>query len=351
MNLYLRFHEHTVVIKRIVIAGQGSIGQRHLRLARQIFPSADIRVLRHKQYPDVPAGANGAFVKLSEALDFAPDIAVIANPATFHIDVALPLAAAGSHLLIEKPIAASVDDVEKLIEVCSKGGRVLQVGYNLRFHPSLQMFRAQILNNIIGRIVSVRCEVGQYLPSWRPDGDYRESVSAKRNLGGGALLELSHEIDYMRWIFGEVAWLKATLCRQSNLDIDVEDTTHLTLAFEPSTSGRQLVGSLNMDFVRHDVTRQCVAIGEEGSLKWDGITGRVELYTTETNAWKEMFQHSPQRDDSYNAEWMHFLDCINGSKQPLISGEDGLRVLQIVNAARMSSESGAKVECTPDRKI
>ena len=66
-------------------------------------------------------------------------------------------------------------------------------------------------NKIVGKILSVRCEVGQFLPSWRPNIDYRESVSARKALGGGALLELSHEIDYLMWIFGDIDWVKATL--------------------------------------------------------------------------------------------------------------------------------------------
>ena len=80
--------------------------------------------------------------------------------------------------------------------------------YNLRFLPSLQAYRERIQFGVIGKVLSVRCEIGQYLPSWRPGSDYRQAVSASRALGGGALLELSHEIDYLRWIFGEVAWVQ-----------------------------------------------------------------------------------------------------------------------------------------------
>ena len=79
----------------------------------------------------------------------------------------------------------------------------------------------------------LRCEIGQYLPLWRPGSDYRLGVSANRALGGGVLLELSHELDYLRWIFGDVDWVQASLERQSALEIDVEDTAHLLLSFMP----------------------------------------------------------------------------------------------------------------------
>lgn len=255
------------LINRILIVGLGSIGKRHLRLARALLPNADIRVLRHQAGSAVPDSANGSFSSIDEAIAFAPQTAVIASPAPFHIATAQALAEAGVHLLIEKPLSASLNGVMQLLETCQKQGTVLLTGYNLRFLPSLQRFRDLLGDGVIGKVLSVRCEIGQYLPSWRPDADYRQGVSARRELGGGALLELSHELDYLRWIFGEVDWVKATLSRQSSLALDVEDTAHLTLGFAPADDGHQLIGTVNMDFVRHDTTRLCTTIGENGSLR------------------------------------------------------------------------------------
>ena len=333
------------MINRILIVGLGSIGKRHLRLARALLPNADIRVLRHQAGSAVPDSANGSFSSIDEAIAFAPQTAVIASPAPFHIATAQALAEAGVHLLIEKPLSASLNGVMQLLETCQKQGTVLLTGYNLRFLPSLQRFRDLLGDGVIGKVLSVRCEIGQYLPSWRPDADYRQGVSARRELGGGALLELSHELDYLRWIFGEVDWVKATLSRQSSLALDVEDTAHLTLGFAPADDGHQLIGTVNMDFVRHDTTRLCTTIGENGSLRWNGLTGVVEQFETGAKDWRELFRHQHQRDDSYLAEWTHFLDCIRDQKRPLITGGDGLKVLQIIDAARQSSEScGQKIE-------
>jgi predicted dehydrogenase len=197
---------------------------------------------------------------------------------------------------------------------------------------------------LIGMVLSVRCEIGQYLPSWRPDTDYRQSVSARRELGGGALLELSHELDYLRWIFGEVEWVRATLSHQSSLVIDVEDTAHLILGFVPAVNGRQLVGAVNMDFVRHDTTRLCTVIGDKGSLRWNGLTGVVDLFEKGAKGWRELFHLPHQRDDSYLAEWQHFLGCISEETPVTIPGEDGMAVLQIIEAARQSSDSGKPVQ-------
>ena len=338
-----------MLINRVLIVGLGSIGKRHLRLARDLLPNADIRVLRHQECASIPEQANGSFSSLEQAITFAPQLAVIASPATFHVDAAQPLARAGVHLLIEKPLSASIDGVPQLIETCQEKKTVLLTGYNLRFLPSLQRLRYLLNERVIGRVLSVRCEIGQYLPSWRPDTDYRQGVSARRELGGGALLELSHELDYLRWIFGEVEWVKTTLSRQSSLEIDVEDTAHLILGFTSAVDAPQLIGAVNLDFIRHDTTRLCTVIGEKGSLRWNGLTGMVEQFEVGAKEWRELFHHQHQRDDSYLAEWQHFLDCINEEKTPLITGEDGLKILQIIDAARQASESGNQVQLTKNQ--
>lgn len=333
-----------ILIDRILIVGLGSIGKRHLRLARELLPNADIRVLRHHECVSIPENANGCFSSLEHAIAFAPQLAVIASPATFHLDAAQPLALAGVHLLVEKPLSATLDGVTQLLETCWEQKAVLLTGYNLRFLPSLQRFRDLLSEHVIGNVLSVRCEIGQYLPSWRPDADYRQGVSARRELGGGALLELSHELDYLRWIFGEVESVKATLNRQSSLEIDVEDSAHLILGFASAADGHQLTGTVNLDFVRHDTTRLCTAIGANGSLRWNGLTGIVDLFEAGAKNWREIFRHQHQPDDSYLAEWQHFLSCITAQETPLIAGEDGFKVLQIIEASRQASESGRQVQ-------
>ncbi len=327
-------------IERILIVGYGSIGKRHLGLGRELFPRANIQVLRHTACDEVPQHATGCLVRLQDAIAFSPQIAVIANPAPLHIGVALPLAKIGVHMLIEKPIATSVEGIEELEATCRIHNAVCLTGYNLRYQPAMHQFKQSIESQLIGNVLSVRCETGQYLPSWRPDTDYRMSVSARKSLGGGVLLELSHELDYLRWIFGEVEWVNATLRRQSSLAIDVEDTAHLLLGFAKNRDDRQLIASLNMDFVRHDTTRLCTAIGDNGSLRWNALQGSVGHFVPGGQSWQEVFRQLPQRDETYRAEWQHFLSCIAGRSRVSVSPRDGLEVMRIIDAARRSDSSG-----------
>lgn len=332
------------MINRILIVGLGSIGKRHLRLARKLLPTSEIAVLRHQVDSTIPEGADYIFSSMAEALGFAPQLAVIANPANFHLSVAIPLAEAGVHLLIEKPLSATTENVAELIEVCKKTKAVLLVGYNLRFSPSLQKFKSMLHDEVIGDVWSVRNEIGQYLPSWRPESDYRKGVSAQQKLGGGVLLELSHEIDYLRWIFGEIEWVQAVLSKSSDLEIDVEDSAHLIFGFIPNDVKRSLIATVNLDFIRQDATRLCTAIGKFGSLRWNGILGTVELLRSGENTWYEVFKYETTRDETYIAEWENAISAINHDSIPLVSAEDGLNVLQIIDAAKKAAETKAQVK-------
>lgn len=326
-----------MAIDRVLIVGLGSIGKRHLRIARQLLPHADIRVLRRNECDSIPEHSNGVFTSIEGVKSFLPQIAVIANPAPFHLSVANALLDCRTHLLIEKPLSTSVDDVQKIIDRSQKLGLILSTGYNLRFLLSLQKYRALLADEIVGKVLSVRCEVGQYLPSWRINIDYRSSVSAKKELGGGALLELSHELDYLRWIFGEVEWVKASISRQSQLDIDVEDIVHLTIGFSSKERDFQLIGTVNMDFIRHDATRTCIAIGSKGSLLWNGMTGEVAIYNQGDSNWTRLHDVVQDADDSYKGEWRHFIESVNRKSRPMVDGTDGLKVLHIIKAARESA--------------
>jgi predicted dehydrogenase len=338
------------MLHRILIVGLGSIGRNHLRLAREIFPFSKIKVLRHQVTSDIPEFSDGYVETIDDAIEFAPQIAILANPSNFHVPIALKLAQIGTHLLIEKPISSTIDGVFELMETCKEHNCVLQVGYNLRYAPSLQNFRELLQAGVIGEILSVRSEVGQYLPSWRPYNDYRLGVSANKDLGGGVLLELSHELDYLQWIFGDVDWVRATLTQQSSLEIDVEDSAHLTLGFKFEASQHQLIGTLNMDFIRHDQTRICTAIGSKGSLRWDGTIGEVSVFEEDASSWKKLFAHTPLRDETYLAEWQEFVNCINSGIAPSVTGQDGLRVLEVVQSARSSASTGAQVSVSDIRQ-
>jgi len=338
------------IISRILVVGLGSIGKRHLRLVRELIPGADIRVMRHQPCSQVPEFSDGCVSDMQAAMEFAPQIAVIASPAPFHIQTATKLAEIGCHLLIEKPLSHNSDGIEQLVELEMQYNLVIQVGYNLRFHEALIRYRELIQSGVIGNIMSIRCEVGQYLPAWRPDVDYRLGVSARRDLGGGVLLELSHELDYMRWIFGEALMVSAWVEKLSGLEVDVEDSVFLTMGFASDAIAYGAVASICIDFVRHDTTRNCIAIGDQGSLRWNGVSGEIECWKKGGTDWELLFQYQSQRDDTYRAEWKHFLECVQNGEKPRVVLDDGLAVMKVIDAAKASGDkAGVRIEVEDNR--
>jgi predicted dehydrogenase len=331
------------VIERALVVGLGSIGARHLRLLREALPHADIRVLRRSRSANGSPDADGEFDSLDAACAFAPQLAIIANPAPFHVAAASALARAGAHLLVEKPISNSVVGVPELVAQCAAQRQILQVGYNLRFLETLQRFRDEVRSGSVGTIHACRCEVGQFLPGWRPSVDYRESASARADLGGGALLELSHELDMLRWVYGEITSVGAWIGRQSALEIDVEDCVAMQLLFSPAKSGLPgVVAQVSLDFLRHDTTRICTAIGEKGTLRWDAVAGTVTRYDPGTGVWQELQMVKPDRDASYRAQIAALLRSIETGEAPMIAatGQDGLAVIELIDAARGSAKAG-----------
>ena len=281
---------------------------------------------------------------------FNPDIAIISNPSSCHIEIANYLASLDVHLLVEKPLSNSLLGVQELIDKCLAANLILQVGYNLRFSQTLNIFRNLIHNEAFGFFYKVNCVVGQNLLEWRPGTDYREGVSAKRELGGGVLLELSHEIDYLIWIFGSINWVKGKLSKESNLEIDVEDTARFEMNFH-EFSNKEFIASVSLDFVRAVPIRRCKIFGISKDIEWDGINGTVRVFDKIKNVWITHATEKNLVELSFEREWDSFLDCIIKNKAPLITGLDGLKVIEIVDAIRKSSEKDARVDIVNDEKL
>ncbi len=329
---------------RILVVGLGSIARRHIQNLKFIEPSSEIVVWRQRSkcsgLGDLSTFVNRVVFQLTDALAWQPDVALVTNPASLHIETGLALAKEGIHLFIEKPLSNRLDGVDELLDVCCQRNLVLMIGYNFRFYEPLQMVRQALIEGRIGRPLALRAEVGQYLPDWRPTGDYRQSVSAKQNLGGGAVLELSHELDYVRWLMGKVKTVSAQVGHLSDLEIDVEDTAEIILQF---SSG--VIGNVHLDMIQQPAIRTCRVIGTRGALAWDGISHRVQLFSVSTNTWSDLHPaEAVDRNEMYIVELCHFLDCVRENKVPLVDGNDGRRALEIALAAKQSSRDRQVIE-------
>jgi predicted dehydrogenase len=324
----------------VAIVGFGSAGARALEVLRELRPDAEFLVVSR-------SGAAGEVFRSTSSLDdvaaFEPDAVVLAGPATTRVDVLRQIGALNVPVFIEKPLAHTLGDAVVAVELLGPALERSQLGYNLRFSEPLVAFRDFVRGGRFGRVVRFSAETGQYLPDWRPGKDYRETVSARAELGGGVLLELSHELDYLRWIFGEWDWVSAWTGRTSSLEIDVEDTALVTIGIEGDQAEPQVVGQLSLDLVRRDKTRVVTAVCEGGTLRWDGIAGTVAVYEPSESRWETVVTDSGSQS-TYRAQWDSFFSVVEKGSAPLVAMSDGVAVLRAVEAIRHSHEqSGARV--------
>ena len=328
---------------KILVVSLGSIGRKHIQNLRKIDPTIEICVWRHSsseaKIGEIVQHVDKVVYSEELALDWKPEIALLTCPASLHVDVGLRLAVQGIHLFIEKPLSNSLNGIDELIERCSKRSLVLMVGYNFRFYQPLRVVKEAIDNGYVGRILYFRAEVGQYLPDWRPEKDYRATVSSQRKLGGGALLELSHELDYSNWLIGDIKSVYASLTHLSDLEIDVEDNAEVIVEFKNG-----VIGSIHMDMVQRVPRRGCTIIGSEGTLVWNWADHSVKLYSANNQEGRNLFEGaSYDRNSMYIEEMQHFLDCVTKSQIPIIDGEAGRRVVKTILAAKVSAEFGRMV--------
>lgn len=330
------------VSERFLVAGYGSIGKRHLGNLRQMFPQADIAVLRSGVAGSdsvVPPGADRVFYDFEAVRAFAPQAAIVATPATYHVELTRRLLALGCHVLLEKPIAAASEAVPEMLAEARRSGRVLMVGYNLVFTPAMAAFRDAVRSGMAGRPLCIRAEVGQYLPDWRPGSDYRRGASARRDLGGGVLLELSHELHYLEWIFGRVDWVQATVQRSGTLELEVEDLALLNLGFAEGA-----VASVQLDFLQRTYSRFCKVVGSAGTLLWDAAQQSVLFFPPNEKQGREVFREaSADRNGAYLRELEHFFNCVRNGTRPMVDADDGWAVLRVIEAARTSASEGKRI--------
>lgn len=271
------------------------------------------------------------FYDLKQALKENPDTCFITNPTSQHISTALEIVDSCPNFFMEKPISHNLENVDLLIEKVKKKKGISFVGYDLRFHPVIKKVKELLDKNVLGKILYCRAESGSYLPEWRPGIDYSKMYSAKKELGGGVLLDMSHELDYIYWFFGMPKNVFAHIDKISSLKIETEDFAELLLSYD---SG--MLCNVHLDYFQREPRRNLLISGEKGSIFADLLTLRIELITFDKEKKKQVFNYEDTLK-VYIDEISHFFECVKKKKQPLITLEDGKAVLEICENARLSS--------------
>ncbi len=321
---------------KFLIAGLGSIGRRHFRNLIALGEK-DILLLRSHRatLSDDELVGYPVETDLDEALKkYKPDAVVISNPTALHLDIAIPAAQAGCSILMEKPIAGSLEHVDELESALKKGGGKLLVGFQFRFHPMLRKAHQLIEEGAIGKPLSFHVQWGEYLPNWHPWEDFKQSYAARPDLGGGVILTLTHPLDYIRMLLGEVDSLWA-FTSSLNLNLPVEDAAEIGLKLANGA-----IGSVHVDYNQQPPNHRWEIVGSNGTMKWDNVSGALEIFSAEKKAW---VAYEPpagfERNVMFIEEMKHFIKVAQKKELPVCTLEDGKRALQLALAAHQSART------------
>jgi len=327
---------------KFLVVGCGSIGERHIRNLKQMkvveIVACDTRKDRCLEIKRKYC-LNETFQDYREALRQEIHSVLVCTPNAFHVPVALDAVRQGCHVFIEKPLSHNLDGVAELLRTSDENRLVVSVGFNLRYHPNLNKMKKLLEAKAIGKVICARVEVGQYLPDWHPWEEYKKGGSAQNKLGGGIILDATHELDYITWLLGDVQEIFCFADKLSNLEIDTEDTAEILLKFD---SG--IFANIHMDYIQRSYSRSCKIIGDEGTLIWDFSKNLVKCYRAEVQGWEIYGQEKFDYNDTYLNEMRHFIRCTTGNEKPAVDGKQGKKILEIALAAKKSAKTGKVIK-------
>lgn len=293
---------------KCLVIGYGSIGRRHTGILKKL--GCQISLLTQQAVPDTVT-----FTSLDTALQEKYDSIIIANETALHYPVLSEIIKSNftGRILIEKPLFNDYQQIPN-----DYLNRIF-VAYNLRFHPILQFIRNLLKHQ---RIISFTIHTGQYLPTWRPDRDYRTTYSAKQHLGGGVLRDLSHELDYACWLGGNPHRLTAIGGKLSHLEITSDDVFSILMKTE-----RCPLVSLHINYLDRMPMRKIIINTEQHTIMADLMKNVLNINNEE---------HKIEMQDTYTCQLQDFL---NHEDDTLCTAEEGLTCIELIKKIEQANTS------------
>ena len=327
--------------RHILVVGCGSVGKRHAQNLHALgcrISAVDPRPDRLEETAS-RVSLESAFTSIPDALASLRDLdgVVIASPPSVHVEQALACLAARLPLLLEKPAAPDYASAARLADAATAADVPVLLGYTFRWWEPVQRLKALSDAQSVGRMIRAHMVMAAHLADWHPWERYQDFFMAQSTLGGGALLDESHFLDLLLWLFDWPVELSATVERLSSLEIDTDDNVEVSLRLP---SGMR--AGIHLDLSSRPHERSIRLFGEEGTLEWNNEMNQVRSYRTDRGSW-QVDTFTCERNDMFTAEARHFLEVLAGAA-PLCALGDGCRVLQLVEAIRESHLEGRTVQ-------
>ena len=293
---------------RALVIGFGSIGRRHYEVLSAL--GHEVHVLTSQSLDGVKTYKNFSEIELSEF-----DYFVIATPTNEHYKNLKFLNQNVKNKIIfcEKPLFGSKKEPLKL-------ENSVFVGYVLRYHPLLLRLKDELKNE---KVILAQAKCAQYLPTWRPNSDYRKCYSSDKARGGGVLLDLSHEIDYLLWLLGDFKISFGVDAKISDLEISSDD---FCAFFGKGKSG--VVISASLDYISKIMQRTLLVETFEKTFLLDFITGSLKIADKKGGILE--FQVNLERNEMFSA--MH--SDILGERKIACNYDFGLKTMGVIEEIR-----------------
>lgn len=273
--------------------------------------------------------------------DAEVDVVSICAPTFVHHPATVAAAAAGKHVLCEKPVSLSLKQAQEMIEACDDAGVVLSVGHQLRSHGASEHAKELIDSGAIGDVAFIRLRQAH---DWGGH-QVRPSFAKKASSGGGTLLDNGcHLADLARFLGGNVEEL---YCRVANrkFDVEVEDTAQVSLHF-----GSGALGSIEVAWTATGWEEGFWVYGTEGALEYTNRDGAPELRhrlrASPNTTWgdPDLFLYTFNGPKPHHRHVQAFLDAVQGHRPVLCSGRDGMEAVRLILAAYESAEANAPIK-------
>lgn len=317
---------------KLLIHGCGYIGEVHLKSILN-YQLCEVALCEQNKarLEEVAAryGVKETYLSLDEALRHPFDGVVVCTPNFAHCGDLEKCARAGLNVMMEKPIAESVESARRMVDVCEQTGKFAFIAYCLRFATPYRKIKEIVESGKLGKVFSIRASVAGKKAITDAHTNYR----AKRSLGGGVISDFSHEIDYSLWFAGErPRKVKCLGHKVVHKDWDVLDSAELLIDLENDVSL-----SIHMDFLQPYFGRSIEVYGTEGALRYRD-NECLKICTNAEGVWEDIDVQC-NWDHVYRDEMIHFLDCLKTGKKPLIDCKEGYELMCLIDDCVQSAES------------
>lgn len=319
----------------ILVVGSGSVGRRHAKNFQSLgaritcFDPRSDRLLQIKEeLPQVET--HDALGDLISRAGFYSGV-VIASPPSFHVSQCQEFLRCGVPILLEKPVSPDLESARRLESTARTADVPVLLGYTYRWWPPLIELRRRLASGALGPLRHARFVMSAHLADWHPWERYQDFFMSSRELGGGALLDESHFVDLMLWLFGMPDAISGRVEHLSSLEISTDDNVDLTAIFPD-----RFRVTIHLDLYGRPHEKSITVVGENGTLQCL-FDPNVLRYSTEAGGQWNTVVYQCERNNMFVAEAQEFLSVAAKSQPPSCTITDGVQVLRCIEAVRLST--------------